>query len=146
RQSIISPGFDAVGNTYLAPIFGGNPFDTTDDIPFEGLTSLFSDEYAPFADATYHFTRQWSLSAGVRWFKDRRKGTRWSGGLFDAGPGIFVNAPDQRDKESGTDPRVSINFDVTPQNLLYASAAKGFRLGGSNTTIPNNPQCATDIA
>ena len=67
RQTIIAPGFDAVGNTYLTPIFGANPFNTTDDTPFAGLTSEFSDEYAPFADLTYRFTPQWSLSTGMRW-------------------------------------------------------------------------------
>jgi outer membrane receptor protein involved in Fe transport len=146
RQSIITPGFDAVGNTYLAPLFGVNPFNTTDDTPFKALTSVFSDEYAPFADMTYRFTSQWSVSAGVRWFKDRRTRTRWSGGLFDAGPGIFVDQPVRKNTESGTDPRVSINYQITPENLVYVSAAKGFRPGGANTAIPNNPQCTTDIA
>jgi len=145
-QTIIAPGFDNVGNTYLTPVFGFNPFDSTDDTPFIGVDNVYSDEYAPFGDLTYRASAQWSFSAGVRWFKDKREVTRYSGGLFDAGPGIFVNAPTVNNSESGFDPRYTINYQATPSNLLYASAARGFRPGGANPKIPDNAQCNADAA
>jgi outer membrane receptor protein involved in Fe transport len=38
-------------------------------------------------------------------------------------------------KEHPVTPKLGINFQVTPDNLLYASAAKGFRVGGANPAI-----------
>ncbi len=145
-QTIITPGFDALGNTYLTPVFGFNPFNTTDDTPFIGNNGVTTTDYAPFADVSYRLTSQLTLSAGVRWYSEKQQVTRYSGGLFDAGPGIFVQAPNLDSSDTGFNPRYTLNYQVTPSNLLYASAAKGFRGGGANTNIPNNPQCEADEA
>ena len=145
-QTIIVPGFDAIGNTYLTPVFGFNPFDSTDDTPFIGNNGSTKTQYAPFGDVSYQITPKLSLAAGVRWYSEKQQVTRWSGGLFDAGPGLFVQAPNLDSSDSGFNPRYTLNYQVTPSNLLYASGAKGFRSGGGNTSIPNNPQCAADEA
>jgi outer membrane receptor protein involved in Fe transport len=61
--------------------------------------------------------------------------------------------PDQRateptalDTEHGVNPQYGLNYQVTPNNLLYFSAAKGFREGGANTPIADNTTCNGDIA
>jgi iron complex outermembrane receptor protein len=145
-QTIVAPGFDAVGNKYLTPVFGSNPFDSTDDTPFEANNGLRVNQYAAFADLNYGITSQLRVSAGVRWYSEKQLVTRFSGGLFDAGPGIFMQAPDIESSDTGFNPRYTIDYQVTPSNLLYASAAKGFRAGGGNGSIPNNPQCNADTA
>jgi iron complex outermembrane recepter protein len=145
-QNFDVPGWDALGNAVLTPVFGVNPFDAVNDQPFYANVRINTKEYAAFADATLRIAPRWTIDAGVRWFDDSRERTRLSGGLFGPGPGVFVEEPQAASSDSGFDPRYSLKFQLTPESLLYATAAKGFRQGGANAVIPNTPQCAADEA
>jgi iron complex outermembrane recepter protein len=140
-QNFSVPGWDAVGNTVLTPVFGFNPFASLNDQPFYADVRINSKEYAAFADATVRLAPRWSIAAGLRWFDDSRDRTRVSGGLFGPGPGVFVTEPPLPSSDHGFNPRFSLKFQVTPESLLYATAAKGFRQGGANAVIPNTPEC-----
>jgi iron complex outermembrane recepter protein len=147
RQGIEATGWDALGNQIFDPIFGGNPLYTggRDDL-FYSLEHFGSDEYAGFTHETYRITSQWELTAGLRYFRDHRFVDSTQGGFFDGLPGQRVTAPRERDAEHGINPQYGVNFQITPNNLLYFSAAKGFREGGANTPIADNATCNGDIA
>jgi iron complex outermembrane receptor protein len=116
-------------------------------IPALGISSLtaltfgdvFTDTVAVFADITYDFTPQLSLSLGGRYTWDRRRSTilrrtyRDGGSPFFGGNGaIFATTSDftgNADFEKFT-PRASISFKPTPDHNLYASYSKGFKGGG----------------
>lgn len=48
-------------------------------------------------------------------------------------------------EEEGFNPKVNLTFRWTDDTLLYAQAAKGFRLGGTNEPVPE-ALCASDLA
>jgi iron complex outermembrane recepter protein len=102
--------------------------------------------WAAFADLTYDFSPQWSLSVGGRYTNDKRDahvlrrnllfgGSPELGGStpYDA-TGVQLGAPTSSFDGSRTDqaftPRVSVSFKPTPDNNLYISYSKGFKGGG----------------
>jgi iron complex outermembrane receptor protein len=153
QQKIISAGFDGIGNKYLVPVLGSNPFllgsnpfDNKDDFLFASNIGNRYSENGLFANAAYRVTSKLTVAAGVRWYSEEELNTTWAGGLLDAGPGTYLQYPSLESSDHGYNPRYTINYQVTPSNFLYASAAKGFRAGGGNGTIPNNPGCNADEA
>jgi outer membrane receptor protein involved in Fe transport len=83
-----------------------------------------SKSWAVFGDSSYQLTERFSAGAGVRYFRD------------DLDSGRTLNAtvfPDQSGTFSAVTPRAYVEFRVSPEANVYASAAKGFRSGGFNT-------------
>ena len=114
-----------------------------------GLTAGTSGDvdtktWAAFADFTYDFSPQWSVSAGARYTDDRRHarifrqnlkfgGSPELGGSngFGVGTSIGVTSDfDGRRKDTAVTPRASINFKPTPDHNIYISYSKGFKGGG----------------
>lgn len=99
--------------------------------------------YAAFGQATYDFTEKLSITAGLRYTRDDRTYTRFtttlsSLGLLNALDFSFpddlpapLNADDTATFDAWT-PTVTLSFKPTPDTLLYASAARGFKSGGFN--------------
>lgn len=109
-----------------------------------GVTALTAGDvdtetYAIFADATYDFTSQLSLSVGARYTWDERTSqidrALYLGGAspFFGGTGtLFVQQTDfegTREFKRFT-PRASISYEPTEDQLFYASYSKGFKGGG----------------
>ncbi len=97
-----------------------------------------------FAEATYHFSEQWSLTFGARqsWDDreftveavdiDRSTGQLTSCGLSDdVGPlpisDCELSVSEDYSKPTG---RISLNFKPDDTTLVYASVATGYRAGG----------------
>jgi iron complex outermembrane receptor protein len=100
--------------------------------------------YAAFGQFTYDFTEQFSLTAGLRYSKERKSYTRLTttvtggvtGGRFEFPnnlPAPF-NTLDSVDFDAWT-PTVSLSFKPTADTLLYASASRGFKSGGFNGRV-----------
>ena len=134
-------GFNALLGVYYLDASARTVFDVR--LP-GGVTALtFGDvgteTYAIFADATYDFTDQLSLSVGGRYTWDERDSTinravyLGGGSPFFGGTGtLFLQQTDfqgTRDFERFT-PRASISFEPDEDNLFYASYSKGFKGGG----------------
>lgn len=142
QQAIFAPGWDAVGNQELIPLFGFNPLDTGgQDHLLSGGTHFQSTEYAGFGRLTYKFTEQLSATAGLRHYKDQRSAEEDSSGLFGSG-----NLPVMKNSEDGNTPYYALNYQYTPNNLLYVSAAEGYRQGGANNLIDDTQPCNAEIA
>lgn len=95
--------------------------------------SLSHDEQiAGFADASYAFTEQWKLEAGVRYARTHFDFVNSADGPQNFGPSGGSGA------ENGypLTPKVSLDYQITPDDLVYASIAKGFRIGGANPPFP----------
>jgi iron complex outermembrane recepter protein len=98
-----------------------------------------TETWSAFGDFTFNFTDQLSLSVGGRYTEDRRRSTiiRQTK-LFGASPQFGGNAVviATGTNFNGTasfddfNPRVSLAFQPTPDHLLYASYAQGFKGGG----------------
>jgi iron complex outermembrane receptor protein len=98
-----------------------------DDLIFQTDNNVRREQFALFGDATFNITDQLHLSAGLRAFRNRRANDVVTSGFLAAPP-----KPDVSTSEEGVNPRVILDYQATPDMMVYASAAKGFRPGGPN--------------
>ncbi len=112
---------------------------------FPGLTAytnadIGTDTMAGFADFTYNFSDQLSLSLGGRYTWDKRSAyilrQNYLGGgspVF-GGAGIAFGAPGTNFRGSRTftkfTPKATLTFKPSPDTTLYASYSQGFKGGG----------------
>jgi iron complex outermembrane receptor protein len=99
-----------------------------------------TETYAVFADFTYDFTEQLSLSVGGRYTWDERTASilrqNYVGGGSPTfgGAGIAAGAPatdfDGSANFKKFTPRASLSFKPTPDHNIYASFSQGFKGGG----------------
>ncbi len=96
--------------------------------------------HSVFADFTYDFTAQLSLSAGGRYTWDQRSSTIFKANYLGGPTSEFGGNPIQlgapatnfngRANFKRFTPRVSLSFKPVPDQLLYASYSEGFKGGG----------------
>ncbi len=99
-------------------------------------------QYALFGEGTYLITDELKLTLGARVSR-----TEFSFDSETGGPQLF--APNQfsnpSNKETSFTPKVNLSWQMNPNNLFYATYAKGFRPGGGNNPLPQ-AACAQDFA
>ena len=108
-----------------------------------------------FADFTYDFTDQWSVSFGGRYTEDQKRGTVVRANYLGLGSplvsgnnaavqlgGFATNFTRERTDEKFS-PRVSLNFEPTDDLSLYVSYSQGFKSGGFD---PRANFSATNVA
>lgn len=91
--------------------------------------SLQTNSYAVFAHGVFNLTDRLSVSAGIRYSHDEKS--------YDAelANDVFPTANFAYDLEGGWSkwlPKAGIEYKLTPDHLLYASYATGFKSGGFN--------------
>jgi iron complex outermembrane recepter protein len=98
---------------------------------------------AEFLDVTYNVTSALQLSAGVRRAYLGHERTYVADGFLNGGPShdFFGNH-----SENDTAPRYILKYQFMSDQMLYASAAKGFRIGGSNSLLGSVCEAALTIA
>jgi outer membrane receptor protein involved in Fe transport len=133
-QTAPSPGFTAATGIPTT-LFG-----SLDNL-FESTETIKTRQYALFGELGYDITDRLTATAGLRWFKVTTSEVNASKGLINGGPTAFTG----RLPEDGVNPRFELSYRVTGDALLYASAARGFRLGGVNGYVPVS-FCAADLA
>ncbi|MCG2840639.1 TonB-dependent receptor [Sandaracinobacter sp. RS1-74] len=84
-------------------------------------------EYAAFGEFTFRPADNLRLIAGARLFDSE---VRFAGS--QDGVAVFPASFSGRQKENGINPRFAAQFDAADDVMLYASAAKGYRVGGVN--------------
>ncbi len=132
----------------LVPLlFGGSFLDFTEGIPllangdsYINNTTGKDRQIALFADATFALTDRLKLTAGVRYAFTRFSFTNFADGPQNVG---FSSGSGSKSENPFT-PKVGINFQADPNNLVYASVAKGFRIGGANPPFPQ-ALCQADL-
>jgi iron complex outermembrane recepter protein len=139
----IAPGL----NTY----FGGTP-----TMPAEGLNPLNPDEVTAYYDHThetepaaygelyYQATQKLKLVAGARVYQNKNTSSSWQEGIVDGGPRI--TDPPETVTQSGVNPKAEIDYQATPDKMVYASASKGFRPGGISPSVPLAFGCGDSLA
>ena len=99
------------------------------------------DEIAVFGEFTWDVNEWLSFTFGGRWYETEVDFSAESDGFANGGPSAFAG----KQKENGFNPKVMVSADVTDQFNVYASAAKGFRIGGVNGQI-SPTLCGDEIA
>jgi iron complex outermembrane receptor protein len=111
------------------------------------IDSRKATEEAVFGDVSYDILPNLKATAGVRWFRDIATFHQFTNGAFYGFTPSTYLAPSTT--ESGFTPRYLLEYKVTPDLLVYASGAKGFREGGNNIALPPGPPpigCDQDLA
>lgn len=89
-------------------------------------------EHAAFINVTYQVTTALQLSAGVRESHLEDDSDYMGNGVINGG---YSNSP-LRHTESHTAPRYAAKYEFSPNHMVYASAANGYRVGGANAPLP----------
>jgi iron complex outermembrane receptor protein len=127
-------GKSHTGQDITQPVLAGQPSDLY--YPYIQDVPLSNNEVAEFGDLSYT-VGGFELSAGVRGstleFKKHNYWYGWiNGGITDA----YISH-----REHSVTPRYTAKYQFTPDYMVYASAGKGFRSGGSNS-VPS--QCGNE--
>ena len=138
---------EAVADPDFAALFGGVPPQFIFGVPLvDGLYSLqgygrgADEQIAGFGEATFALTPELKATAGLRVTH-----TRFEGNSLFQGPvsGYQLQTP-QSVSETPVTPKFALNWQSTPSLLLYASASKGYRIGGTNAPVPLSV-CGADL-
>ena len=124
-----SPGVDAA--------FGSFASFVPDDTIGTELDKIRSTELAAFGTAAYRFSNGISMEAGGRLFRDEEDNDE---------VGNFLGAFDARrnTREKNFTPKVSVKYEFAPEQVVYALASKGYRVGGSNIFSTAQPTYSPD--
>ena len=120
--------------TIAAPTFPGTLVDGV--YSYDAGEKFDDEEVAGFGNLEYSFSHGLSVLAGVRVSSlTDRYFSQGAGPLFGSARTVVG-----LNKATPVTPKFGINYKVNEDNLLYVSAAKGYRVGGSNApiTIPND--------
>lgn len=107
---------------------------TTSQVFLAALDSKYR-EIAGYADATYHFSPRFDIEAGGRLFNNKQNFSQSTGGIFFL-PATFTTTPTTGSSETSYTFSVAPRFHFTPDAMIYARAASGYRPGGPNVLIP----------
>jgi len=113
------------------------------EVGYLGDTTTVTKQYSAFGEATYKLLDNLDITAGVRVFQIKQVVDILGDGPFNGG---LTQVVGRKSNEKGINPKVGVSYKVTRDNLIYASAAKGFRPGGPNRFQINPTLCATDLA
>ncbi len=136
-----SPGLDASLQQYwgcgLIDCLGGPLFE--DIYTFARWNNMRDRQLAGFGQIDYQLTDKFSVVAGARYSKLKSSFTdRLEGQVSFVGP---PSSSDGEQEESVWTPKIGINFEADDNNLFYASASKGHRMGGGNAGQIPTPDC-----
>jgi iron complex outermembrane receptor protein len=114
--------------------------------PVIGGTDIYVD-YQPqtitqnsqFGEISYQFMPDLKATVGLRHYHYSLSQSNSEWGLFTVyaaqGNTVPYNTANS-ESASGTNPKFDLSYNLTQDSLVYATASKGFRLGGVNQPIP----------
>ncbi|HEV2362753.1 MAG TPA: TonB-dependent receptor [Caulobacteraceae bacterium] len=123
----------------MATAWGDNLLPNGDD--YINDTLAHDRQYALFADATFAITPQLKVDGGVRYAWTHFDFRNFNGGAQDllCGSGVtdcpFNTTSGSKDEHPFT-PRGSISYQITDDDMVYATVAKGYRIGGAVPPLP----------
>lgn len=88
----------------------------------------------------YYELGPWNLTAGLRYFKERQWEKTVDAGALDE---AYIANNLGSATEHGISPKAAISYKFDPNNMVYVSAAKGFRAGGVGQALI--PECGAIV-
>ncbi len=89
---------------------------------------------AVFGNVTYAVTDDIKISAGLRVARSGFDYVDFQDGPYGTAAPTYDSGSE---KETPVTPRFNASWQITPDQMIYASAAKGYRIGGANEPIPS---------
>ena len=116
------------------------PFNSFQVI-YAGTRDATLKEYAGFGEASYSITPKLTAKAGLRVFKVDQTFYQTGDGLFNGGYSAVRNTS----SDHGVTPKFTLQWQATPEKMVYATASEGYRPGGPNNPAPANV-CGTEVS
>jgi iron complex outermembrane recepter protein len=129
------PGLD---NTLGGPGFQFSP-DYKDLVFWQDFRTKVK-EPSVFGELYYNLTDALKLTVGARWYQVKTSSAGFEEGLATNNPEL-TPSPEVTKTESGVNPKVQLDYHVTADHMVYATAAKGFRPGGVVPAVPAGLGC-----
>lgn len=108
----------------------GNPANLAFDIGWNSFFENETNSYAAYGQGTYNVTDRLRLTAGMRYTQEKKKVYLEAQRVAS---GRIAVAPTRRDDDwSAFTPRVALDYNISPDLLVYVSGARGFKSGGFN--------------
>ena len=98
-------------------------------------------EIAAYANVAYEFTPALTGKLGLRVARSEFEYVDRQDGPYTGGPTVARGSQ----KETPVTPMVSLAYQATGDTLFYGTAAKGYRIGGANSSLAGNPACTVDL-
>jgi iron complex outermembrane recepter protein len=115
------------------PLIGGKSY-------FIGAEDTLDKQTAAYGQADYDLWGGLKLTAGLRVADMQYDNTTLTEGPIAGG----TNASGGAQNEHPVTPKAGVEYQMNPNVLLYASASKGFRPGGSNIIVSS--ECGANLA
>ena len=137
---------DEYNAAYLAPFCTPQAPCPNGEILTQPVSQIIDRQYALFGEATYKIAESWKFTAGVR-----ASHIEYTGDLVYYGPFLSPAtgpltplAATGSNSENPITPKAVFAYQPNPGNLVYLSAAKGYRPGGING--PLSSVCGSNLA
>jgi iron complex outermembrane receptor protein len=125
--------YDPVINDLIGPFVGLPPGFAGGYIYVEDPRSGIDKQIAVFGQADVKVTDRVTLTLGLRYSDAEFDGSASYPATLVTGP--VDNSSSATKREHPVTPKIGVNYQLDPGNLLYATAAKGFRIGGVNAQL-----------
>ena len=138
RMDLGGHGFRYIENYEDTQAFGfwnseyGIQPGTTDNADNAYRDNELTDQFAAFGEVSYSPDERWSFTAGLRWFWQTRES--WRQEQQPKGRESYFD-----DVEASTDDitkKLSVQYNINENAMIYALFSEGFRAGGRNLTAP----------
>jgi iron complex outermembrane receptor protein len=98
-----------------------------------------SESYGLFANLTWSITDRLALTPGVRWASDEKRvvDTAFRSNGFTPAPGTESTTIRTQQDWDETDWRLTVDYRITDDIMVYGTSSKAFRAGAYNYTIPS---------
>jgi iron complex outermembrane recepter protein len=110
----------------LPPDYGGGYIYVED--PRVGIDR----QIAAYGQADVKLTGRLKLTLGLRYASAQFQGSAYYPETLVVGPQVFSSG---RQQEQPLTPRIGIDYQLDADRLIYVTAAKGFRIGGTNPKV-----------
>lgn len=132
---VSQPGLMNALDAAVFPGFATSTFGiTSEDLIFLRRNFFNTKEYAIFGELSYDITEDLTVTAGGRYFSNKTDADFTADGFANGGFSQIIG----NQAESGFNPKFLIQYHVNEDVDIYATASKGFRIGGVNGTVPVN--------
>ena len=111
--------------------------------------TVYTESIAAYADWTFDVSDKFSIDAGVRWTSEDKhavvKNIGYTDGSFTRPSGVVVAAFDKTINFKNLSPKISLDYRITPDIMVYGLASRGFKSGGYNiraqaTAVPRSAE------
>ncbi|HKX77072.1 MAG TPA: TonB-dependent receptor [Novosphingobium sp.] len=136
RQTFIDPMLPQLvasyfGGATVAQIFRTPMLDATTS--YLATDTAKDDQEALFGELSYRVTDRLKLTAGARYAHTSLDYSTSQAGPWTRGAALATAG---KQKENPFTPKFGLTYEFDGSNMVYATAAKGFRVGGVNKPIP----------